>query len=249
MATISIEYRFGFRGQREDMVFTVELDRETGIALSPAESRAEEWTALEYCQCSFCQFRPQDQAHCPVAWNISGVAARFRDIFSIEESDISVTTHERQYCRRDKVSQGLRSILGLYLAASGCPQMDILRPMARFHLPFASMEETIQRHVSNFLLYEYFRQGQGAEISLAGLVERMKPIDEVNRSICSRLEHFVHADSNRNALTVLNLFGAMIAFEVHGNLDKLRELYCGRDFFNADLKQYILPSAKRISDS
>lgn len=235
MDPITIEYKFGFDGEREDMVFSVELDRESGIARSPSESRAEPWTALEYCQCSFCPFTPQDHPHCPVAWNISGVAARFRDVFSIEESDIVVTTRERRYCRRDKVSQGLRSILGLYLAASGCPHMDILRPMARFHLPFASMEETIQRHVSNYLLYEYFRQGQGGAISLEGLVERMKPVDQVNRAVCNRLEHFVLADANRNALAVLNLFGTMIAFEVQGNLDRLRELYFGRDFFRADL--------------
>jgi len=235
MDTISIEYRFGFRGEREDMVFTVELDPETGLVLSPAESRAEPWTVLSYCQCAFCPFEVGKTEHCPVAWNISGVAARFRDVFSIEESDIVVTTRERTYSRRDKVSQGLRSILGLYLAASGCPRMDILRPMARFHLPFASMEETIQRHVSNYLLYEYFRQGQNGAISLDGLVERMKPVDQVNRAICTRLEKFVDADANRNALAVLNLFGTMIAFEVQGNLDRLRELYCGRDFFSADL--------------
>ena len=121
MDTISIEYRFGFRGEREDMVFTVGLDPETGLVLSPAESRAEPWTVLSYCQCPFCPFQDGKTEHCPVAWNISGVAARFRDVFSIEESDIVVTTRERTYSRRDKVSQGLRSILGLYLAASGCP--------------------------------------------------------------------------------------------------------------------------------
>lgn len=235
--TISIEYGFGFSGLRTDMVFTVELERESGLARSPDECVDEEWTRLEYCRCDICPYRAGERRHCPIAWNISGLAERFRDIYSIEEADIRVRTRERDYFKRDKVAQGLRSLLGLYLAASGCPHMDILRPMARFHLPFASLEETVQRHLGNYLMVEYFRgaPGDNPKVSLDGLSALMKPVDRVNRGICQRLENFVRADANRNALAVLNLFGAMISLEAEGNFDRMRAIYAPRVFLRADL--------------
>ena len=37
------------------------------------------------------------------------------------------------------------------MALSGCPVLEQLKPMARFHLPFASVEETIYRAASMYL--------------------------------------------------------------------------------------------------
>ena len=38
------------------------------------------------------------------------------------------------------------------MATAGCPWTDRLRPMARFHLPFANEAETVYRSVSMYLL-------------------------------------------------------------------------------------------------
>ncbi len=48
--------------------------------------------------------------------------------------------------------QAMSSVLGLIMATAGCPWTDRLRPMARFHLPFASEAETVYRSVCMFLL-------------------------------------------------------------------------------------------------
>ncbi len=48
--------------------------------------------------------------------------------------------------------QAMSSVLGLIMATAGCPWTDRLRPMARFHLPFASDAETLYRSISMFLL-------------------------------------------------------------------------------------------------
>ena len=46
----------------------------------------------------------------------------------------------------------MSSVLGLIMATAGCPWTDRFRPMARFHLPFASEAETVYRSVCMFLL-------------------------------------------------------------------------------------------------
>ena len=54
--------------------------------------------------------------------------------------------------RETSAQQAMSSVLGLIMATSGCPWTDRLRPMARFHLPFASEAETLYRSVGMFLL-------------------------------------------------------------------------------------------------
>ena len=58
------------------------------------------------------------------------------------------------------------SLIGIYMVTSGCPIMDKLRPMARFHLPFASTEETIYRAISTYLLGQYFLEQKGKKLYL-----------------------------------------------------------------------------------
>ena len=157
---IWIEYIFDFDEPRRDKKFLVLLDKKTLIALSPENCSKPEneknWTDLDFHKCEICPLSKDTVKSCPIAYNISGLAEEFSEIYSIEQVNITVNTEERSYFKRDSVQQGLRSILGIYLATSGCPHMEILKPMARFHLPFASMEETIYRQVSNYLLSQYF---------------------------------------------------------------------------------------------
>lgn len=222
----TIEYLFAFTGGRPELSFTVQLD--PAIRVRPADAHAAaEWTRLEYCRCGICPFSPEVIPHCPIALNLSGLAATFADIFSIEEVRMTVTVPERQYCKTGRVTEGLRSLLGVYLATSGCPHMDILRPMARFHLPFASMEETILRHFSFYFMRQFFEyQKSGVpDFSLTNLREKMRQVDLVNRGICRRLEVFAGGDSNRNALTVLNTITMMLEGEMSDNFEKLRPLF------------------------
>ena len=225
-ASYTIEYSFDFNGSREPLAFTVCLDGNI-LALPARERQEAEWTGLEYCKCSICPFRSEDVPHCPIALNVSGLAILFADIFSIEEVVMSVRVAEREYRKTGRVTEGLRSLLGIYLATSGCPHMDILRPMARFHLPFASMEETILRHFSFYFMRQFFEyQKTGVpDFSLEGLRDRMQQVDRVNRGICRRLEVFTNADANRNALTVLNTINMMLDVAISDNFETLRPLF------------------------
>ena len=229
---IWIEYVFQIK-DHDDKKFRVILDKETLIAKHPEGSSEQEWTRLDFEKCEICPLSSKKIRNCPIAFNISGLAKEFSDFFSIHESLITVNVAERSYSKKDTVQQGLRSILGIYLATSGCPHMEILKPMARFHLPFASVEETIYRHSCNFLLGEFFEfyEKGNIELNMQKLIDKYDDINIVNTGICNRIEKITAGDANKNALIILNVIGLMLKMELEGNLKSLKYL-----FKNSDVK-------------
>lgn len=220
-----IAYTFTFPDGRPDLEFIVLLDRETLIALPPEGSVEREWTKLEFCKCSICPLT--SVANCPIAFNISGVIEAFSPSHSFDQVEIRVEVEERTYLKRDSIQEGLRSILGIFMAASGCPHMDLLKPMVRFHLPFASIEETVFRHVTNYLLSRYFEcsGGKGHDVDLARLGIKNDDVDIVNRGIYDRIRDITRSDANKNALIILNTLGKLLQLEIEENLKQLQYLY------------------------
>ena len=49
---------------------------------------------------------------------------------------------ERSFTLQLGARQAIISPLGIYMVTSGCPIMNKLRPMVRFHPPFATIAET-----------------------------------------------------------------------------------------------------------
>ena len=67
--------------------------------------------------------------------------------------------------------------------------MERLKPMGRFHLPFATLEETIFRMVSMHLVAQYFQKqsGRTVEWNLDGLAKVYAEVGVVNRDFAQRL--------------------------------------------------------------
>jgi len=57
--------------------------------------------------------------------------------------------------------------MGLVIATSGCPHTLFLKPMARFHLPLASVTETIYRASAMYLTAQYFLKQDGKEVDFS----------------------------------------------------------------------------------
>ncbi|MBI2264446.1 MAG: hypothetical protein HYU64_04665 [Armatimonadetes bacterium] len=222
-----IEYKFKLDGGRPDLEFLVLLDKKTLVALPPESSKESEWTDLDFCKCSVCPLRSQEVRNCPIAFNLSGLSHRFTEMPSYERAEISVTVEERTYYKNDSIQDGLRSILGIYMAASGCPHMAILKPMVRFHLPFASLEESIYRHVTSYLLHQYFDyvEGRKPDMDLEALKEKQDDIDEVNRGIIQRLRGIAEVDANKNAIVILDALTNMVKMGIERKLEPLRYLF------------------------
>jgi len=117
--------------------------------------------------------------------------------------------------------------MGLVIAISECPHTDFLKPMARFHLPFATEEETIWRATSTYLLAQYFLiiKGHRIDLELDGLSRIYDNIEKLNASIVKRLRAAGKKDSTINALVHLDVFAKYIKPGVEESLDKIRHIF------------------------
>ena len=64
-------------------------------------------------------------------------------LVSFDTVGVTVLQSERTVYAETTAQQAMSSVLGLIMATAGCPWTDRLRPMARFHLPFANEAETL----------------------------------------------------------------------------------------------------------
>ena len=220
---IDIEYRFRF-AQGADKVFLVQLQQPgLGLVLSPAASLTE-WTRLEHCQCPNCPLQPSETPHCPAARGLAELIDAFRDCLSTEPAEITVAVEAREYRKRASVQYGVSALMGLLMATSGCPIMDKLRPMVHVHLPFATIEETMFRSASMYLLAQFFRcqRGQEPDWDLSRLLDIFQDVGEVNQAFSRRLVSINPKDASLNALANLDCFAMVTSFAI--NKDKLKEL-------------------------
>lgn len=220
---ITLRYSFRFdNGLEKD--FTIQLDHESLSVVGKERSSYPEWTALKFHQCSTCPLKEEQHKHCPIAVNLVDVVEFFKDSISHDQADIFVQTEARGYIKQTTLQEGVSAIIGIYMVTSGCPIMDKLRPMVRTHLPFATVDETIYRVISMYLLAQYFlrKRGKEPDWDLTKLVDIYSDIETVNKHFRERLSAIKVNDATVNALVNLNCFADFTAFSIEA--DKLEEL-------------------------
>src|SRR5574337_945146 len=151
--------------------FELLLDKGALVLLRAKHENPPEWSRIEFNQCLNCPLDKSAHPYCPIAVNLSEIAEAFKNRSSLERVNVLVTVDERSYVKNTMVPQGLSPLLGIIMTTSGCPVMEPLKPMVRYHLPFASLEETVFRMVSMYLVGQFLRhhEGKTAEWSLEGL--------------------------------------------------------------------------------
>jgi len=226
--TISYEYTFTSGAAKK---FTLNLDKKTlGLQLEK-QPNPPPWSLLTHKKCEICPLKEREHLYCPVALNFADIAEQFKDLVSHENVDVRVTTDERIYSKATTVQQGLSPLIGIIMTTSGCPVMDYLKPMVRFHLPFASLEDTIFRMASMYLMAQYFQKqdGKSPDWTLDGLVNVYAGVGVVNRDFAIRLRDAAKKDANVNALVNLDCFAQMVPLAAD---DLLREI---KPYFSAFL--------------
>lgn len=224
--TYKITYAYRFEDGRS-MKFELLLDLET-LALIPENKRAlPEWTRLGFHMCSICPLDDRTHPHCPVAANFSGIMERFTNFTSHDKVQAACIVEERTYTKSTTVQMGLSPLLGIIMTTSGCPIMEQLKPMVRFHLPFASLEETIFRMVAMHLVAQYLRHqaGKSASWSLDGLTKIYKQVSDVNGDFAERLAGAAKNDVNVNALVNLDAFAKMVPLAADKMLKKIEPYF------------------------
>lgn len=222
---ITINYSFDLANGTKKR-FLINLDPKTSLMKSSSHSKAE-WTRLSTHQCSCCQLDRNSVGHCPIACNIADLVTAFRDILSHASCTVSCITTERTTVKETIVQDGLSSIMGIIMATSGCPTLDILRPMARFHLPFATVDESMFRIVSIYLLRQYFieKEGGTADFRLHRIKQHWEHIERVNEGMLNRIRYAAELDADKNAIVILNCLAQILPMEIDENLQSLYPLF------------------------
>ena len=198
---------------------------------APGEAQADlpPWTELGFHQCANCPLSTADTAHCPMAVGFVPLVALFDKVRSYDDVAARVESEQRTVSKRTSVQRVLRSLMGLLAASSDCPHIEFLKPMARFHLPFSSTDETIYRVVSTYLLAQYFlrQQGKAADAGLDGLKARYREMQQVNAGMAARLGaiRVEGGDSSVNALVLLDLFAHSLPESIDAELEELQPAF------------------------
>jgi hypothetical protein len=148
---LRIRYRFDLPdGSQKTLDFS--FDAATFKLQNPTPPDPPFWTELKFNRCSNCPLKEEEHPHCPAALQMTSALEPLKALVSFDTVGVTVLQPERRVYAETTVQQAMSSVFGLIMATAGCPWTDRLRPMARFHLPFAGETETLYRSVSMYLL-------------------------------------------------------------------------------------------------
>jgi hypothetical protein len=224
--TLNISYRFIFPNKREELI-EVKIDKQSMESFSEDAASPPDWCRLDFHQCPNCPLQADTQPYCPLATRLVNLMATCSDVLSHDEVKMEVTTPERMVTKNTTAQRAVSSIMGLEMATSGCPRMAFLKPMARYHLPFATREETIFRVVSTYLLEQYFRHKQAlsVDLELENLKNIYAEIQIVNMAMTARLRATGVQDSAVNAVVLLDIYAKMLPYSIEDSLEEIRYLF------------------------
>lgn len=226
---IKYNYKFIFKSG-EEQEFNIELERFSLNSKPPGRKFCPDWTKLNFCKCPNCTLDERQHEYCPIAVNLAEIIDCFSIFSSSEPVEVIVTANDRTYLKEVTLQQGVSSLIGIYMVTSGCPVMEKLKPMVRFHLPFATMEETLYRAISMYLMSQYFlsRHGGRPDWSLKKLYKAYENVIIVNKSFYKRLQTTDAKDANLDALIVLDYFAQIVNFSIDSKMvDKFYYLFEG----------------------
>jgi hypothetical protein len=223
-------YQFQFvNGHIKD--YRIALDPDT-LSLIPTDSVSAppEWVGLTYKQCRGCPLEANSHSHCPIALNIMELVESFKSVFSYHDCTVVCETAERTYSKKTSVMEGLSAIFGVIMATSDCPVMEFLKPMARFHLPFATIEETTMRTASMYLLAQYFKYKDQPEIKFdfKTLEKHYARVQQVNEGLLARINSISSEDADKNAIVTLHSLSQFLSMEIDYSLSGLEYIFAGR---------------------
>ncbi len=207
--------------------FQIALNPSTLTMMPASPEPYPPWTQLYYQQCKCCPLSCQTHLYCPIAVNITALVDRFKDILSHKNCVVVCETVDRTYSKRTSAMEGLTSVFGIVMATSNCPVMNFLKPMARFHLPFASVEETTARSTSLFLLGQYFeyKKGRVNHFDFDKLEKSYARVQLVNEGLLSRIRSLGNRDADKNAIITLHSISQFLSLEMDFSLTTIARLF------------------------
>lgn len=226
MNPIRVKYIFRWPDAAEDS-YELVLDGSTLDIIAPHPDEIPQWAALDFNKCPSCPLDARSSPYCPLALALVSLNTGFAHWASYEKVHVTVVTAERTTSKDTTIQQAVSSLMGLISPCSGCPHTRFFKPMARFHQPFATEQETIYRASSMYMLAQYFLKtdGREADHGLAGLNDIYRNLHEVNTHCAMRLRHGASNDSTVNAVVLLDMFAKSLPYAIKESLEELGYLF------------------------
>jgi len=220
-----INYSFIFTNQEKNLQYSIQVDASPKSVPQIEPENCPEWTKLSFKQCPNCPLKPKDHPICPAAYAMKDVVNDCKTLLSYQEVEIKVSFANRVIESKTKVQDALSSLLGLVLANSACPRFDFFRPMAYFHLPLATAEETMFRVLSCYLLASYFKGRVSSGVDLDPLYGVYQELQMVNTHLAKRIGSLSEGDATQNAVVLLHLLSCILPETLDHSLHDLRPLF------------------------
>jgi len=218
-----VQYEFGLPdGTTRSFAVEVGPDR---VDSGPPEP--PDWAALDFHKCPHCPLDTAEEPFCPAALSIASLAEAVDGLWSHDIVSLKVRTPERSFSFSPiPLQAGLQSLMGLVLPTSGCPHTAFFRPMARFHVPLATIEESAYRVASMYMLGQWIRKDEGEEVKFDfdGLNELYDRVKIVNHHLHKRLEEF-ETDASQNAVALLYVLAELLPRMLDDSLASIRPLF------------------------
>jgi len=222
-APLRIRYRFDLPdGSQKTLDFT--FDSSSFRLANAPPAKPPFWTELKFNQCANCPLIEREHVHCPAALQMAQTLEPLKELVSFDTVGVTVQQPERTMYAETTAQQAMSSVLGLIMATSGCPWTDHLRPMARFHLPFASESETLYRSISMYLLAREMAAPDGRP-AFAALQDLYENLHQVNRDMSRRLGAATSTDPARNAIALLDSYATLLPADLERSLEELKPLF------------------------
>lgn len=210
--------------------YEIEIDNTTLQSKHTNFNDMPEWTDLEFEQCPNCPLQKKDFPKCPLAASLSGAVDHFENTKSYTLVDVYVKVSERIYFKKCSIQDALSALFGLIMATSACPHFDFIRPLAKHHLPFASIEETMIRVLGNIFIHQYFQSRKNqttfvAEEAIENLFLHYRELEKINKAMLKRIHHCSRSDADKNAFVSLNTLAQLFELEYESNLETLAKIY------------------------
>lgn len=225
MDFVYIEYHIAGAGALEAKI-RLRFDPNTFESVESTPPSPPDWTALDFHQCPNCPLEAARQPRCPAALRLAPALEKCAAL-APGPVHAEVTTPDRSFSAQLPLARALSSLVGLIMATSGCPRTRFLLPMARFHLPFATDDETLYRAASMYLLGQYYhaKQGHPPDVELDGLAALYRELQVVNTAMTARLKASATESRAAQALVSLDLFSHSLPFDIKSSLARIRRLF------------------------
>lgn len=217
-----ITYKFKFEDKPEK-TFDIYIESKNYDLIRRSDTPPADWTRLEKFACHNCPLSQDENEYCPIAVNLMDIIEFFSEIHSYEKVLLEVTVNDRTIVKDTSVQQGVSGVIGIVMVTSGCPVLSKLKPMARFHLPFADLEETQVRIFSFYLLAQFLRmqKGEKPDWNMDELGELYSKIRNINVNIANKITSLEKEDASINAVVVLNNFADSVTLSIDDNLEMI----------------------------